>query len=223
MKFLPSVVFSFDDFFKIKLLKGRSGIYAIYNKTEDKFYVGSAADLNVRLKTHLNNPKRSNKNLQKAILKYGKKDFYILVLMSLGPTSLITKNVLVIAENLYLQSLNISMLYNVLTNAQSTLGFKQSDEAKIKIGLARLGKKTSDITKKKLSLLLSGNLNPFFKKQHTEEFKRRMSLLHAGENNPMYGKVKSDAFIEQMLKDKTGLNNPRAKSLKFENNTTGIV
>lgn len=225
MTFLPSIVFSFNDFKKIKLLKERSGIYAIYCKTEDKFYIGSAADLSKRLKSHFNNPKRSNKNLQEAILKYGKEDFYILVLLFLGPTNFITTTNLVVAENLFLQSPNITidMLYNVVMNAQSTYGFKHSDDTKQKLRLLRLGKKLSDATKQKISDLLSGKLNPFFGKNHTPEFKERMSLLHSGENNPMFGKPKSAAFTYHMYKDKTGLNNHQSKSLIFVNIITGVV
>jgi hypothetical protein len=84
---LPAVVIPYKDFHKVSLFKNYSGIYAIYCKTEAKFYIGSAVNLSKRLTTHFNNPKRSNTKLQKALTKYGKLDFYVLILMFVAPTS----------------------------------------------------------------------------------------------------------------------------------------
>ena len=42
LKLLPCVAIPYSQFDKLKLFEGRSGIYTIYSKTEDKWYVGSA-------------------------------------------------------------------------------------------------------------------------------------------------------------------------------------
>lgn len=52
--------------------------------------------------------------------------------------------------------------------------------------------------------------------KHTEETQKRMSESRSGEKNPMYGKEKSDEFIFHQKKDKFGPNNPQYGVKKSE-------
>jgi len=154
LKVLPCVVIPYGLFHKLKTLSGRSGIYTIYSKTEDKWYVGSAADIYNRLKNHFTSPAKSNKNLQQSILKHGKDDFYIIVIVFLCPTLFTTAKILHDTEQLFLDLFPKPKMFNIATHSNSTKGLKHSDETKALLRLKRLGKPLSDITKKKLSLLL---------------------------------------------------------------------
>ena len=57
---------------------GKSGIYRIRNLTNNKFYIGSAVNLNKRKNQHfhyLRNNKHHNKPLQNSYNKYGESSF----------------------------------------------------------------------------------------------------------------------------------------------------
>ena len=81
-----------------------------------------------------------------AIKKHGKDDFIILILKVLTFSDLITLKRLVAAEDRYLMKLFTKWpkaLYNVLKRAHSSLGYKHTQAAKLKIRVARLGCVTS--------------------------------------------------------------------------------
>jgi len=56
----------------------------------------------------------------------------------------------------------------------------KTKEHRIKLSKANKGKHQSDITKKILSLVTSGENNPFFGKHHTKESKEKMRKYHIG-------------------------------------------
>ena len=93
-------------------------------------------------------------------------------------------------EQLFLDLFPKPKMFNVATHANSTKGLKHSDETKAFLRLKRLGKPLSEITKKKLSLLLAGVLNPFYGKKHTDATLIKLSELKKGDKNPMFGKEK---------------------------------
>lgn len=173
-----SPLFSFSDLLNpavlaqiLKTLKGVAGVYAFLNNdTGEIAYVGSSINLGKRAQNHINN-KGSNISLQRAFLKYGIASFSFLVLEIITLTDFTTaserKEAILSAEQRYLDQLQPR--YNILTNAGSPLGYKQSDEAKAKISAA-----------------LKGPLNPFFGKTTGREFA-------SGEANPMFGQVAPNA------------------------------
>lgn len=100
--------------------------------------------------------------------------------------------------------------------AESSLGFRHSEETRKYLSLIKKGKHLSLETKNKLSKLFQGKLNPFFGKFHTFESKIKMKLSKLGEKNPMYNKDKSLEFIYHMYKDKSRENNPQFGKKKSE-------
>lgn len=105
-----------------------------------KLYIGSSVDLLVRFKEHLNN-RHSNIRLQRAFKKYGFNNFNFIVLKYCEGDELIKQ------EQTYLDQ--ATEKYNICLIAGSTLGFRHSDESKIKIGDASRGRKHSEETKDK--------------------------------------------------------------------------
>jgi hypothetical protein len=74
-----------------------------------------------------------------------------------------------------------------------------SDETKNKIKLSLLNHKVSDETRQKIAKSLLGNI-PWNKNKrglfhHTESHKAKLKEIHLGEGNPFYGKQHSEEFI----------------------------
>jgi hypothetical protein len=102
----------------------------------------------------------------------------------------------------------------------------KSEECKKKISNAKKGKHLSENHKKQISLGLTGELNPFYGKQHTIQTKQKISNANKGRKfsnevnkkkglpgklNPFYGKKHSDetrAKISEKHRNCMGENNP---------------
>lgn len=130
----------------------KSGIYQILNIVNQKAYIGSAKNLNRRKKTHftqLSKGLHCNIHLQNAYNFYGPDSFKYEVLE-------LTDN-LIEREQYWIDSFSFENLYNICPKAGSRLGSKNikpiSAERKLKMRLANLGKKHSEETKKKLSIV----------------------------------------------------------------------
>ena len=105
--------------------------------------------------------------------------------------------------------------HGVLVNHKislSKVGFKHTEEAKLKMSINSKGVKPSKSVREKISKKLIGNQNTKGLK-HTEEFKKRMSEKFKGEKNPMYNKKHTEDTVNK-IKDKLsvidmyGENNP---------------
>lgn len=169
------------------------------------------------------NPSRSNENLQNAIINWGLNNI-VFIVFDFGFSSAVVKAPFLEAlENLYLQHFPVSYIYNVLTKAYSSIGFKHSDASKRLISLALKGKPLSLKVKENLSKLFSGSKNPFYGKQHSADLKQKLRILHLGEGNPMFGKPKSAEFTRQQARDKTGVNNHMSQSVSVTDLITGEV
>ncbi len=85
---------------------------------------------------------------------------------------------------------------------------KISEEGRKKIGEANRKRIISDASRKKSSLRMKGNKNPFYNKTHSKETKKHISDLakkRTGSKNPFYGKQHSEETKEKLRKFHTGL------------------
>jgi len=160
----------------------KAGVYLIVNNVNSNFYVGSAITnrINNRFRNHCVNLKSSNKPLLRAIRKYGIQNFSFHIVeyfkgfvhkenLKLNHLKLLE------LETYYISSLK--PIYNILTIAGSSFGYKQksinkmksnySQERKDTIGNLNKGKPLSNDTKNKLQLI---GLNRFADKAFKDEF-----------------------------------------------------
>ena len=115
------------------LLRNKRGIYCLINTVNDKLYIGSAKDLYLRLTEHLSN-KQSNRALQNAIVKHGLDKFSYGVLEYFTYDSkLVSNKSLTDLETSYIEKYSFEILYNFKRTATSMLGYKHTDEAKLKM------------------------------------------------------------------------------------------
>lgn len=153
----------------------RSGIYAIVNIKNGKFYIGSAVQLK-RRKTnhlwHLKNDSHQNEYLQRSWNKYGDSYFVFKVVEYCDIDALI------IREQFYINEfVNTNILYNICNVAGSPLGRICTDETKKKISIANSN--PSEETRAKRSFALKGNKN-CLGKRIPAEVRLKMSLASKG-------------------------------------------
>lgn len=113
-----------------------SGIYKILNKSSNKFYIGSAINLEKRWINHLSdlrNSRHPNKHLQSSWNKHGELSFEFITLELVDVQDLISR------EQHYIDLLKPQ--YNICKVAGSTLGRKNSEETRRKLSIAHTGKK----------------------------------------------------------------------------------
>ena len=134
---------------------GESGIYRIRNLTNNKFYIGSAVNLNKRKNQHfhyLRNNKHHNKPLQNSYNKYGESSFIFEIMCFCYKEDLI-KN-----EQFYIDKYKPH--YNICKIAGSSLGRKPTKETilKMKITHSKRNCKHSEETKLKMSISAKGKV-----------------------------------------------------------------
>lgn len=115
-----------------------SGVYQILNITNGHKYIGSAVDIYFRWLLHirqLHNHKHHSIYLQRAWDKYGESCFMFQSIELCDPNDLLCR------EQYYMDTL--SPEYNILRKAGSVLGLRHSAESKMKMALAKMGKKAS--------------------------------------------------------------------------------
>ena len=138
-------------------LDGKGGIYSIVNTINGKQYIGSAKDFYIRLNQHLKYKNNSNFALQKAFVKYGLDKFKIYIYEYFTYESkIISHKSLTELETNYLSKFDFDTLYNFSSIAHNNLGYKHTEETKLKISKP-------------------GNLNPMFGKFHSETTRAKLS------------------------------------------------
>ena len=151
----PILVYNNADFLKLQAVKenrGKSGVYRWINQINGRTYVGSSVNLGKRFSDyysfkHLTDSKR-NMLICKALLKHGYSNFTLEVLEYCDPHTLLVR------EQYYMD--NLKPEYNILAKAGSSLGFKHSEETRLKMSI-----KTSDHLEKIRSHLKILNSKPF--------------------------------------------------------------
>lgn len=105
----------------------KSGVYKIENQITKDIYIGSSINLNNRKSRHFKDLEKQIHHsiiLQRAVNKYGIKNFNFIILEKCSKETLLQR------EQYYLDLLQ--PLYNVLQNAGNSLGHIVSEETKIK-------------------------------------------------------------------------------------------
>lgn len=177
-----------------------SGIYAIINRVNGKYYIGSAMKLYNRWhhhKTLLNQNKHDNDYLQKAWNKYCEENFKFVILENCLKEQLIDKEQFWINIS---ECYNRDKGYNIRIIATSNLGIVCSEETKRKISLSKTGKKRTEEQKLKLSLIhkqryLTPESRVKFKTMSknrvlTDEYKCKISQSKLGNKHSEQTKIK---------------------------------
>lgn len=165
-------------------LRNKAGIYFILNTINGKFYIGSAADLDQRWRTHksyLNLNKHNNSYLQYSWNKYGSDSFEFVCVELIKNKSDLYK-----IEQLWIDASNCcnpKIGYNAKPSAYNSSGYKHTAEAKNKISKAHkasglkppspLGRKNSLETRAKMSAAMKD-----IKKSTTVNMKKPKSEAH---------------------------------------------
>ena len=166
-------------------------LFRSINIVNNKFYVGSAVNLNRRKTRHfseLRNGKHPNKHLQAAWLKYGEKSFIFVVVEELkeGDDLLETENKwlkLHVGKD-YCYNLGVDATAPTLGwsgEKSPTWGYKHSPEARAKIGASSRVRVQSEEEKAKRSASMKGRILP-------TEVREKISRSLSGKNNFWYGK-----------------------------------
>lgn len=161
----------------------KSGIYIIRNLVSNKIYIGSAVNLDRRLKYHVWALKKGvhpNIHLQRAWKKYDDPAFEFKVYFTCEKKDLIFHEQLSIDASI--TRYGKENVYNICPTAGSTLGRRFSEETKRKIGLQSRGRWTG--------------------KHHTEETKLKIKLGNMGRNK---GRVASKEARRKMSEAKRGI------------------
>lgn len=159
----------------------KSGIYMIMNNINEKKYIGSAKNIDKRWYEHrytLNKNCHDNSLLQNAWNKYGKNNFSFIIIELIDPIKLVEREQYYIN---YYNACNKKYGYNLSPTAGNTLGFKFSEESKLKMSIAKKGKPMrknyimSDETKRKIG---DANRIKQLGRVHSEETKEKMRKPH---------------------------------------------
>ena len=161
-----------------------TGIYKLYYKGSDRFYVGSAGrSFKQRLRVHLSELRHGyhhNAALQRGYYKYGEENLVMEPLIICGVDCM--------RELEEFAIICLKPSYNASKSGATRRGIKASEETKEKLSLSRRGKALTEEHRKNISKgLLSAGIKV------SEEHKEKLRML-------MSGRVVSDS-TRQKLKD----------------------
>jgi group I intron endonuclease len=160
-------------------------IYKITNVQNGKFYIGSAVDYELRIKTHINDLKKSkhhSSKLQRSYNKYGLSVFKFEII-----ETVLDVNLLIETEQKWFDKLNPELNMTLIAGLNSHLGMKRSTETKNKIsvkltGIIRSVETKNKISKSKLGVSINGtNMNKDkIGKPLSKEQKNKISIGNKG-------------------------------------------
>lgn len=181
-------------------------VYMHRNKINGKVYIGQTCQ---RPEKRWDNGRgyETSSRFYNAILKYGWDNFEHVILF----TELNLEEANKIEADLISQynSQNENFGYNITTGGKN---YCHSEETKRKIGqsnsIALKGGHWSEEHKQLMSQKMSGEGNPFYGRQHTEETKLKISQNRkgkcAGTEHPFYGKQHTQESLDKMSQNRTG-------------------
>ncbi len=143
-------------------------IYKIENNINGKIYIGQTKkDVAVRVAKH----KRENRYyIQKALNKYGLESFTVSVIDESDDQKVLDEK-----ERQWIKVFGCRAPkgYNCTDGGDGVRGYEYTDEAKLKMSLANLGKVPSEETRQKMRLAMTG-------RTVADDVKRRISESHLG-------------------------------------------
>jgi len=169
-----------------------SGIYEILNLVNGKRYIGQSVDIARRRKDHVKLLRRGSSchlHLQAAWIKYGAEAFKFSALGYCPPKDL------TFFEQAWMDALKPE--YNVAPAAGSTLGVKQSPEARAKRSQSMLGKNTGP-RKPEIIARIAAALRGKKHRPRSLEHRNNLSLAQRGKPRPQ-------GSIEKMSLTKRGV------------------
>ena len=164
-------------------------IYKITNKTNGKIYIGQTVkDLSARWKRHCC-PSSGCTALHNAIVKYGADNFTVEQI-----DVACSKEELDRKEQYWIKHFNsrVPNGYNLSDGGDGCLGYKHTEEAKMRMAEARIGKGTphTEEWKRQCSIRQLGNKHPHKGSPWSEEQRQLMSALRKGKAFPQkYKKI----------------------------------
>lgn len=165
----------------------KSGIYKIYWENNPYYYYGQAVNLNRRKSTHLESirkGKHRNPKMQSIYNKYGDFIFEPILYAEIEDLNAL--------EQKYLDDyFNDDFCCNLCPNSFSSKGRVYSEET-----LKSIREAAKNRTK------LTGDMNPFYGKKHTEETKRKISQSRTGRKYPKLSESKKGTVVSKETKRK---------------------
>lgn len=184
------------------------GIYKITNKQNDKFYIGSSINIEMRWYTHKSYLRRNvhaNQHLQNAWNKYGEDNFIFSIFIETDEEALLIKEQELIDDS---RCCDKNIGYNKALIAGSPMkGRKHSPEAIEKIRQASTGRVPSEKTRRKISLANKGrNVSPEGRKRMSDAKKGYVPVCASMPPSPEGRKR-----ISEYAKTRTGHKNPNSR------------
>ena len=146
-------------------------VYQILNTSNGKVYIGQTIDPKRRWHHHKYYNKKTNQHFTYAFKKYGVESFQFYIIQELY-----SKQEMDDAEIYwikYYNSKNDNFGYNITEGGSKALGFKHSEETKLKLSLINKGKTASEETRKKLSEAGKGRIS-------SKETREKLSKSNTG-------------------------------------------
>jgi group I intron endonuclease len=144
--------------------------------------------------------------INRAIDKYGRDNFAVILI-----AQAIDKNSINILEKYYIGYYKLQLpkelIYNIAEGGHggvTTLGYKHSDQTKVKIGLANSNKIPSKESNLKRSIALKGRTRPPFTLEHKMKISQTKRRLHVATYG-MLGKTQSQETRDKISKAQTGV------------------
>lgn len=185
-------------------MKGGDNLYNIYkitNKVNNMIYIGcTTKSVEERFSGHLSAYRHKNNDLYLAMREYGI-DNFIVELVEHGTNDTIRYD----REKFYISkfdSMNPNIGYNRTIGGTGTIGYIFTDEDKLKISKAGMGRKVSIKTIKRMSLFWKGKHLP--KAVRSKISKSRMGK-YTGEDNPFFGRHHTNETKKKILETKKSL------------------
>ena len=189
-----------------------SGIYAIERiETEDK-YIGWSGTIENRFKKHLTqlkNNRHPNKYLQNAWNKYGEESFKFYIIDEYPPIQEILTLMEIYFVAYYDSFWEDGKGYNLTRGGEGAgLGYKPTEEEKLRNSLAHIGNHHTDEAKKKISIGMTG-----FK--HSPESIEKQRQKVSGKNSYMWGTHRTQEQIDYLTSFNIGRKEKGASSIRI--------